>query len=98
MVNSSYDPGTGEVHSFEEQVGSHGGLGGGQSRAFLLFPAELPAPAAPLVGAEAVHRLLRGWLAGAEDTLLRPPPRYAGAEPEVAAEPEPEPQPEPEPR
>ncbi|GAA2256417.1 phage holin family protein [Streptomyces amakusaensis] len=65
MVNSMYDPETGRVHAFEEQIGSHGGLGGEQSRPFLLSPAELSAPVAPgaeLVGAEAVHRVLRHWL------------------------------------
>ncbi|MDK1472113.1 phage holin family protein [Streptomyces sp. 549] len=62
MVNSAVDPVTGEVHAFEEQVGSHGGLGGEQSEAFLLFPRELPAPEAEPVGAEEVHRLLARWL------------------------------------
>jgi hypothetical protein len=42
-------------------VGSHGGLGGPQSRGFLLHPADLPAPE-EIVGAEALHRVLRGWL------------------------------------
>ncbi|WP_425576074.1 phage holin family protein [Streptomyces axinellae] len=66
MVNSSVDPGTGAVHAFEEQVGSHGGLGGEQSDAFLLSPLELSPPVVPgaeLVGAQAVHRVLRRWLA-----------------------------------
>lgn len=65
MVNSAYDPATGEVHAFEEQIGSHGGLGGAQSRPFLLWPAELTPPTddgSPLTGAEAVHRVLRRWL------------------------------------
>ncbi|KRV51229.1 hypothetical protein AQ490_00155 [Wenjunlia vitaminophila] len=62
MVNSSYDPRTGEVHAFEEQVGSHGGLGGAQGEPFLLHPAELPVPAGELVGAEELHEVLRGWL------------------------------------
>lgn len=62
MVNSSHDPHTGEVHAFEEQVGSHGGLGGAQSYAFLLHPMELAVPAGPLVGAESVHRVLCRWL------------------------------------
>lgn len=44
MVNSMYDPETGQVHAFEEQIGSHGGLGGEQSRAFLLSPLTLSAP------------------------------------------------------
>ncbi|MFJ6217400.1 alkaline phosphatase family protein [Streptomyces sp. NPDC092296] len=67
MVNSAYDPATGEVHAFEQQVGSHGGLGGGQNLAFLLHPAALRLPdegaADGLVGAEALHRLFQGWLA-----------------------------------
>ncbi|GAA2095927.1 phage holin family protein [Streptomyces albiaxialis] len=66
MVNSSVDPETGAVHAFEEQIGSHGGLGGEQSHPFLLSPLELSPPTeepgAPLVGAEDVHRVLRRWL------------------------------------
>jgi hypothetical protein len=62
MINSSYCPTTGQVLSFEEQIGTHGGLGGGQNRAFLLYPAHLPPPQEPLTGAEAVHRLFAGWL------------------------------------
>jgi uncharacterized membrane protein YvlD (DUF360 family) len=41
MVNSMYDPAAGQVHAFEEQIGSHGGLGGEQSGAFLMSPREL---------------------------------------------------------
>ncbi|MEV4971149.1 phage holin family protein [Streptomyces scopuliridis] len=65
MVNSMYDPATGRVHAFEEQIGSHGGLGGEQSRAFLLSPLVLSAPvpdSGELVGAERVHEVLRRWL------------------------------------
>lgn len=65
MVNSFHDPADGEVLAFEEQIGSHGGLGGAQSRAFLLSPAVLSAPVAEgaeIVGAEHVHRVLRRWL------------------------------------
>ncbi|MFE7616603.1 alkaline phosphatase family protein [Streptomyces sp. NPDC057496] len=65
MVNSMYDDATGLVHAFEEQIGSHGGLGGRQSRPFLLWPADLSAPVATgaeLVGAEQVHEVLRRWL------------------------------------
>ncbi|MFE2430468.1 phage holin family protein [Streptomyces sp. NPDC059373] len=63
MVNSACDPATGAVHAFEEQVGSHGGLGGDQNRAFLMHPYALEGPEERLVGAEAVHAVLRGWLA-----------------------------------
>lgn len=65
MVNSAYDPADGEVLAFEEQIGSHGGLGGAQSHPFLLSPYELSAPAEDgeeLTGAEHVHRVLRRWL------------------------------------
>lgn len=68
MVNSAVHPATGGVHAFEDQIGSHGGLGGEQSRPFLLSPLALSPPVSPaagereLVGAEAVHRVLRRWL------------------------------------
>ncbi|WP_190190532.1 phage holin family protein [Streptomyces minutiscleroticus] len=65
MVNSWYDPAEGEVLAFEEQIGSHGGLGGAQGRPFLLSPLALSAPVREgeeLVGAEQVHRVLRRWL------------------------------------
>lgn len=62
VVISSVDADTGEVAAFEELVGSHGGLGGAQTEAFLLFPSGLAAPATPLVGAPAVHETLVGWL------------------------------------
>ncbi|MDI3407053.1 phage holin family protein [Streptomyces cavernicola] len=79
MVNSSYEPsGDGEVLAFEEQIGSHGGLGGAQGRPFLLSPYTLSPPvqekqeeggegAAELIGAEQVHRVLRRWLREAAD-------------------------------
>ncbi|WP_329016926.1 phage holin family protein [Streptomyces sp. NBC_01601] len=65
MVNSWHDPASGEVHAFEEQIGSHGGLGGAQSRPFLLSPLTLSVPdedGAGLSGAERVHDVLRRWL------------------------------------
>ncbi|MGV9248263.1 alkaline phosphatase family protein [Streptomyces sp. NPDC003710] len=65
MVNSWYDPASGEVLAFEEQIGSHGGLGGDQGRPFLLWPLTLSAPAgdgAELVGAERLHEVFRRWL------------------------------------
>jgi uncharacterized membrane protein YvlD (DUF360 family) len=62
MVNSWYDPAEGEVLAFEEQIGSHGGLGGAQAKPFLLSPLALSAPPEGLAGAERVHDVLRGWL------------------------------------
>ena len=63
VVNSTYWEETGEVAAFEELVGSHGGMGGSQSCPFVLAPARFAAPAERIVGAEALHRTLRGWLA-----------------------------------
>ncbi|WP_443060075.1 phage holin family protein [Streptomyces sp. NBC_00485] len=65
MVNSFHDPADGEVLAFEEQIGSHGGLGGPQGRPFLLSPTAFSEPVEDgreLVGAEAIHRVLRRWL------------------------------------
>ncbi|GGV77331.1 MULTISPECIES: alkaline phosphatase family protein [Streptomyces] len=65
MVNSFYDPADGEVLAFEDQIGSHGGLGGAQSRPFLLAPLAFSPPTedgTELVGAEQIHRVLRRWL------------------------------------
>jgi len=78
MVNSWYDPGEGEVLAFEEQIGSHGGLGGAQGRPFLLSPVALSAPvgdAEELVGAEHVHRVLRRWLAESDGPQVPLPER-----------------------
>ncbi|MEU0247929.1 phage holin family protein [Streptomyces sp. NPDC006235] len=65
MVNSFHDPADGEVLAFEEQIGSHGGLGGEQGKPFLLSPLGFSAPVGEgeeLVGAEHVHRVLRRWM------------------------------------
>jgi uncharacterized membrane protein YvlD (DUF360 family) len=61
MVGSFYDPALEEACAFEELISFHGGLGGPQTRPFILSPWSLPLPGAPLVGAAAVHRLLVGW-------------------------------------
>jgi hypothetical protein len=61
-VHSTVDPRTFEVHAFEELVGCHGGLGGWQNEAMLVYPADWPLEGPPLYGADAVHRRLVGWL------------------------------------
>jgi uncharacterized membrane protein YvlD (DUF360 family) len=61
VINSRYDPGTDEASSFEPHVGSHGGLGGPQQHALLTYPRDW-APPGEIVGAEQLHRVLRGWL------------------------------------
>ncbi len=79
MVNSFYDPADGEVLAFEEQIGSHGGLGGDQSRPFLLSPLVLSAPVpdgTEPAGAEQVHHVLRRWLTESEESGTRPLPDH----------------------
>jgi uncharacterized membrane protein YvlD (DUF360 family) len=61
MVNSYYNSQLEEGCAFEELISFHGGMGGPQTRAFILHPTELPAPAEPIIGAAAVHTLLSGW-------------------------------------
>ena len=62
LVNCLYDPDANEVAPFEEFMGSHGGLGGWQSRPFALVPTEWSEPDVPIVGARAMHDALREWL------------------------------------
>ena len=61
-MNAAYDDETDEISAFESLVGSHGGMGGAQSRPFLLAPVDLPEVPPELFGAEAVHLVARGWL------------------------------------
>ncbi len=61
MIGSFYDPEGDEGCAFEELISFHGGIGGPQTRAFILHPTELPLPEGPLVGAASVHALLLGW-------------------------------------
>ena len=63
LVGSFYDPALDEGCAFEELISFHGGLGGPQTRPFLLYPASLPFPDEPIMGAAAVNELLRGWRA-----------------------------------
>jgi uncharacterized membrane protein YvlD (DUF360 family) len=63
-VVSLYDPETGEIAAFEELIGAHGGLGGPQTRPFMLYPADWELDLAPLVGAPMVYQQLRRWMEG----------------------------------
>ncbi|MEU7868912.1 alkaline phosphatase family protein [Dactylosporangium sp. NPDC049140] len=71
VVVSRVDAGTDEVAAFEELVGSHGGIGGWQTEAILVHPAEWPMPSAELRGPVAVHERLVAWL---DELGLRAPP------------------------
>ena len=66
--------------AFEELISFHGGLGGPQTRAFILAPARLPAPGEPIVGAAAVHGVLSGWRRMLQGAPAEPA-RLAGAPP-----------------
>ena len=61
MVNSFYDHELEQGCAFEELISFHGGMGGPQTQPFLLYPAELPLPSEPIVGAAQVHAVLSGW-------------------------------------
>ncbi|HET6444875.1 MAG TPA: hypothetical protein VFI27_09890 [candidate division Zixibacteria bacterium] len=61
---SFYNAQTNEVAAFEELIGCPGGMGGYKTQPFVLFPAELPATGdEQLVGAAAVHQMMKGWVA-----------------------------------
>jgi hypothetical protein len=49
--------------AFEELISFHGGIGGPQTRPFLLYPSRLPLPQEALVGAAAINTVLRQWRA-----------------------------------
>jgi hypothetical protein len=51
------------VAAFEELIGSHGGLGGDQTRPFILHPADWSVEG-ELVGAPAIYTQVCSWLAG----------------------------------
>jgi uncharacterized membrane protein YvlD (DUF360 family) len=72
VVNSFYDVQLDEGCAFEELISFHGGLGGPQTRPFILHPATLRAPDEPIVGAAAVHDLLSGWRAVLQGAELHP--------------------------
>lgn len=63
VLISMLDPSSSEVAAFEELIGSHGGLGGLQTDALILHPADWALGPDPLVGAPTVHDQLRRWLA-----------------------------------
>ena len=61
LINSFYDDQLEEGCAFEDLISFHGGLGGPQTRPFILHPVELQLPDEPIVGAVAVHAVLAGW-------------------------------------
>ena len=71
---------------WEGGMSSHGGIGGLQTRPFILHPTELEVPPGPIIGAASVHGILLGWRRQLQGGSNGPAPASAGqAEPvEVA--------------
>lgn len=61
LVNSFYDPDNNEGCAFEELIGFHGGMGGWQTKPFILHPVALKTEG-ELIGAAAVYRTGKRWL------------------------------------
>jgi uncharacterized membrane protein YvlD (DUF360 family) len=61
LVNTVYDPQTELMFCLENQVSHHGSLGGPQNHPFVLHPIELSTGDEPIITAEGLHRVLRGW-------------------------------------
>ena len=72
LLISQYDPGLGEVAAFEELIGSHGGLGGPQTKPFILHPVEWKLDEPVPLGAPAVYRNIRAWLGSIGIELGKP--------------------------
>ena len=86
MVGSFYDPHLEAGCAFEELISFHGGLGGPQTEPFILHPARLRMPDEPVVGAEGVNALLRGWRAELKGVAASPdPPAETAPRTEVTA-------------
>jgi Type I phosphodiesterase / nucleotide pyrophosphatase len=83
MIGSFYDPVLEEGCAFEELIAFHGGIGGPQTRPFILYPSEFPAPTEAIVGAAAVHRVLLDWRKAVQ--RVEGPPAPATPEPREAA-------------
>ncbi len=69
LVNSFYDAELDQACAFEELISFHGGMGGPQTRPFLLYPVALPTPPLPIVGAARVHEVLTSWRRSLQGTF-----------------------------
>ena len=72
LLLSQYDPEMGEVAAFEELIGSHGGMGGFQNQPFILYPSEWSLDEEVPLGAPAIYRNIRAWLASIDIPLGKP--------------------------
>jgi uncharacterized membrane protein YvlD (DUF360 family) len=89
MVGSFYDPDLDEGCAFEELISFHGGIGGPQTRPFILAPVTLPPPEEPVVGAAKVHEVLSGWRrfldGGDKGARAEPAAEPVGSTPDASA-------------
>jgi uncharacterized membrane protein YvlD (DUF360 family) len=81
LLISQYEPELGEVAAFEELIGSHGGLGGWQTRPFILHPVEWTLDEEVPLGAPAIYRNIRRWLDSIGIHLGKPAPEGAATTP-----------------
>jgi putative membrane protein len=65
LVMSMFDTEKNEVAAFEELVGSHGGLGGDQSKPFIMYPSEWNLDNEEIIGAERVYQVFMKKINGA---------------------------------
>ncbi|HEX5040705.1 MAG TPA: phage holin family protein [Candidatus Limnocylindria bacterium] len=85
LLISQLDPELGEVAAFEEQIGSHGGLGGPQNQPFILYPVEWELDEEVPVSAPAIYRNIRRWLESIQIPLGKPADASAAEGTPVAA-------------
>jgi uncharacterized membrane protein YvlD (DUF360 family) len=79
LLISQYDPELGEVAAFEELIGSHGGLGGFQTRPFILHPSDWVLDEEVPLGAPSIYRNIRRWLSSIGIELGKPVAEAAAA-------------------
>jgi putative membrane protein len=84
LINSWYFPQSGEVAAFEDLVGSHGGLGGDQTRAFILYPASWASPEQEIASPLQLNQQLRAWISAepSRQGEAQPPSDLPAGEPE----------------
>jgi putative membrane protein len=70
LVNTVYNPDTQEMYCYENQASHHGSLGGSQNHPFVLHPISLVAGEEPIVTAEGLYRVMRGWRDRAQREIL----------------------------
>ena len=61
LVMSTYWKDIDEVAAFEDQVASHGGAGGEQSKPFIFYPSEFQLGTDRIIGAEVVYKVFKRW-------------------------------------